>query len=64
MVLGSKTALARVRALARRAGQYVQSPVDGLHGPGGWPLVGEQYGNFVFVDPSEKPGTSAHATDS
>ncbi|MEV6436313.1 major capsid protein [Streptomyces anulatus] len=59
MVLGNKTALARVRALARRAGQYVQSPVDGLLGPGGRPIVRESYGSIVFVDPGEKPGTSA-----
>ncbi|MEV5289925.1 major capsid protein [Streptomyces sp. NPDC053741] len=59
MVLGNSKALARVRALARRAGVYTKSPVDGLLGPGGRPVVREAYGDILFVDPGEKPGTSA-----
>lgn len=58
MVLGNKSALARVRACARRAGMYVQNPVDGLLGPNGRPIVREQYGNIVFVDPGDKAGSS------
>ncbi|MER6236535.1 major capsid protein [Streptomyces clavifer] len=59
MVLGNSKALARVRALARRAGVYTKSPVDGLLGPGGRPVVREAYGDILFVDPGDKPGTSS-----
>lgn len=58
LVLGNKSALARVRACARRAGMYVQNPVDGLMGPGGRPIVREQYGNIVFADPGNKAGSN------
>ncbi|MFE4651536.1 major capsid protein [Streptomyces sp. NPDC056707] len=59
MVLGNSKALARVRALARRAGVYTRNPVDGLIGSTGRPIVREQYGDIVFVDPGEKPGSSS-----
>ena len=59
LVIGNSTALARVRALARRAGQYTRDPVDGLIGSNGRPIVRESYGGITFVDPGEKPGTSA-----
>ncbi|WP_019055017.1 major capsid protein [Streptomyces prunicolor] len=59
LVIGNSTALARVRALARRAGQYTRDPVDGLIGANGRPIVRESYGGITFVDPGEKPGTSA-----
>lgn len=59
MVLGNTKALGRVRALARRAGVYTRNPVDGLIGPNGRPIVREQYGDIVFVDPGEKAGTSS-----
>ncbi len=58
IVLGHKRALARVRAIARRAGQYTRDPVDGLVGENGRPIVRESYGGVVFVDPGEKAGTS------
>ncbi|MGW0756135.1 major capsid protein [Streptomyces sp. NPDC002814] len=59
LVIGNSTALARVRALARRAGQYTRDPVDGLIGAGGRPIVRESYGGITFVDPGDKAGTSA-----
>ncbi|MFD4880016.1 major capsid protein [Streptomyces sp. NPDC058420] len=59
LVIGNSTALARVRALARRAGQYTRDPVDGLIGANGRPIVRESYGGITFVDPGEKAGTSA-----
>ncbi|MET9253755.1 major capsid protein [Streptomyces sp. NPDC003717] len=59
LVIGNSTALARVRALARRAGQYTKDPVDGLIGANGRPIVRESYGGITFVDPGEKAGTSA-----
>ncbi|MBK3576131.1 phage capsid protein [Streptomyces sp. MBT65] len=59
LVIGNSTALARVRALARRAGQYTRDPVDGLIGANGRPIVRESYGGITFVDPGERAGSSA-----
>lgn len=58
MVFGNSKALARVRALARRAGQYTKDPVDGLIGVNGRPVVRESYGGVTFVDPGERPGSN------
>ncbi|MFJ2017241.1 major capsid protein [Streptomyces nodosus] len=58
MVMGNKAALARVRALARRAGQYTRDPIDGLIGANGRPIVRESYGGIVFVDPGDKAGSN------
>ncbi|MFD5901723.1 major capsid protein [Streptomyces microflavus] len=58
IILGNKRALARVRAAARRAGMYTRNPLDDLFGPGGRPIVREQYGDIVFADPGDKAGTN------
>jgi hypothetical protein len=58
VILGNKKALARVRALARRAGQYTRDPIDGLVGQNGRPIVRETYGGIVFMDPGEKAGST------
>ncbi|MER7726394.1 major capsid protein [Streptomyces sp. NPDC096323] len=58
MVFGNSKALARVRALARRAGQYTKDPVDGLIGANGRPIVRESYGGVTFVDPGEQAGSN------
>ncbi len=58
IILGNAKALARVRAAARRAGMYTKSPVDGLIGQGGRPIVRETYGDIVFADPGAKAGTN------
>ncbi|MEU4986579.1 major capsid protein [Streptomyces sp. NPDC021969] len=58
IILGNKRALARVRAAARRAGMYTRNPVDGLLGPGGRPIVREQYGDVTFADPGDKAGSN------
>ncbi|MGX1631256.1 major capsid protein [Streptomyces albidoflavus] len=58
VILGNKAALARVRAAARRAGMYTRNPVDGLMGPNGRPVVRETYGDIVFADPGDKPGST------
>jgi hypothetical protein len=57
-ILGNARALSRVRAAARRAGMYTKNPIDGLLGPNGRPVVREQYGDIVFADPGNKPGTN------
>ncbi|MFE4328726.1 major capsid protein [Streptomyces sp. NPDC056831] len=58
VILGNKTALARVRAAARRAGMYTKDPVEGLIGPNGRPIVRETYGGIIFADPGDKAGSS------
>lgn len=58
IVLGNRSALAKVRGLARRSSQYVREPVEGLIGAGGRPVFRETYGGVLFVDPGEKPGTN------
>lgn len=58
IILGNTKALARVRAAARRAGQYTKDPVEGLVGANGRPLVREAYGSVIFVDPGEKAGST------
>lgn len=58
VILGNKKALARVRAAARRAGQYVKNPVEGLFDGQGRPIERESYGSIVFGDAGDKAGTS------
>lgn len=58
VILGNSKALARVRAAARRAGMYTKNPIDDLLGQNGRPIVREQYGDIVFMDPGNKPGTN------
>lgn len=58
VLLGNKKALARVRALARRAGMYVRNPVEGLVGPGGRPINREEYGGIIFADPGDQAGST------
>lgn len=58
VILGNSAALARVRAAARRAGQYTKDPVEGLVGANGRPIERETYGGVIFADPGNKPGTN------
>jgi hypothetical protein len=58
IILGNSKALARVRAAARRAGQYVKNPIEGLIGENGRPIERESYGGIVFADPGAKAGTN------
>lgn len=58
LVMGNRLALAKVRGIARRSGQYVREPIEGLVGVNGRPIVRESYGNVLFVDPGEKAGTN------
>ncbi|WP_430600328.1 major capsid protein [Brevibacterium sp. K72] len=58
VILGNKRAMARLRAAARRAGEYVKNPVEDLVGQDGRPIVRETYGGILFADPGAKPGTN------
>lgn len=58
LILGNAKALARVRAAARRAGQYTRNPIEGLLGANGRPITREMYGDIVFADPGAKAGSN------
>lgn len=61
VILGNRRAVARIRAVARRASMYVTSPMIGVaeHDTEG-NAIGrtERYGNIYLVDPGQKPGTN------
>ena len=61
VILGNRRAIARVRAVARRASMYTISPMIGVaeHENDG-NAIGrtERYGNIALVDPGQKPGTN------
>jgi hypothetical protein len=58
LVLGNQLALAKMRSIARRAGMYVQSPVEGLRDTFGNPINRQLFGNIVMVDPGDKAGST------
>lgn len=58
VILGNARAIARVRAAARRAGQYVKDPIEGLVGQNGRPVTRETYGGIIFADPGAKAGSN------
>lgn len=58
IVLANSKALSRVRAIARRSGQYVRDPLEGLVGQGGRPVEREMYGGIILADPGTKAGTN------
>ncbi|WP_395704819.1 major capsid protein [Rhodococcus ruber] len=57
-IVGNSKALARVRAAARRAGQYTKDPVTDLLGANGRPIVRESYGGIVLIDAGAKAGSN------
>jgi len=58
VIVGNKKALSRVRAIARRSGQYTKDPIEDLLGTNGRPIVRESYGGVLFVDAGEKAGSA------
>lgn len=58
LIIGNKRTLARVRAAARRAGQYTKDPLQDLTDNSGRPIYRETYGNIVFVDAGTKAGSN------
>lgn len=58
-VLANRRAAAKLRAIARRANQYVREPVEGLTTTGDRPVVREFLAEgTMLVDLGDKPGTS------
>lgn len=59
VIVGNRDVLARLRAAARRANQYVESPVEGLLGADGRPIVRQSIGSgILLVDAGNKAGTN------
>lgn len=58
MIMANSRAIAKIVAIARRANQYVERPVDNLTGPMGQPIVRQFYGSTLLVDLGDKPGTA------
>jgi hypothetical protein len=58
LVIGNTRAIAKFRAIARRANQYVERPVDDLAQGSGAPVVRGYYGNATLVDAGAKPGAN------
>lgn len=58
LIIGNDRAIAKFRAIARRANQYVERPVEGLTDGAGAPIVRGFYGNALLVDAGQKPGTT------
>lgn len=58
LILGNQLALAKVRAIARRASMYTVNPVDGLLDTFGNPINRQQFGNVFLADPGDKPGST------
>jgi hypothetical protein len=58
VIFGNARALARVRAAARRSGMYVRNAIEDLTAANGQRVIREQYGDVIFMDPGNKPGTN------
>ena len=56
VIVGNSLAIAKFRAVARRANQYVERPVEGLTGGSGAPIRREFYGNALLVDAGRQGG--------
>lgn len=57
-VVGNQRAIAKFRAIARRANQFVQRPVEGLTDGTGAPIVRDYYGNTLLIDAGAKAGSN------
>lgn len=58
LVVGNSRTIAKFRAIARRANQYVERPVDDLSSGAGAPVVRGYYGNALLVDAGAKSGSA------
>lgn len=57
VIVGNSRAIAKFRAIARRANQYIDRPVEGLTDGAGAPIVRGYYGNALLVDAGAKAGS-------
>jgi hypothetical protein len=59
IAIGNSRLVAKIRAIARRANQYVEAPVDGLTDEFGNPVMRQMLGNTMLVDAGEKAGSTS-----
>lgn len=58
IAVGNQALCAKIRAIYRRANQYVESPVAGLTDEFGNPVMRQRIGNTLLVDAGAKPGSA------
>lgn len=58
LILGNAKALSKLRAIARRANMYSESPTEGLIDVFGAPITRQRFGNVWLADPGDKAGTT------
>jgi hypothetical protein len=58
LIVGNDRSLAKFRAIARRANQYLERPVEGLTDGAGGPVVRGYYGNAILIDAGAKPASN------
>lgn len=59
VIIGNRYSIGKLRAIARRANQYVERPVEGLRNSDGAPIVRQFFGsNIMLIDAGEKAGSS------
>jgi hypothetical protein len=58
VIVGNVKAIAKFRAIARRANQFVERPVAGLTDGTGAPIVRQYYGQCLLVDAGAKAGVN------
>lgn len=58
LVLGNHKALSKLRAIARRANMYNESPTEGLLDVFGNPITRQRFGNIFIADPGDKAGST------
>lgn len=59
MAIGNNALIAKVRAIYRRANQYVEAPVAGLLDEFGQPVMRQRIGNTLLIDAGDKAGSTA-----
>ncbi len=58
LILGNNVALSKLRAIARRANMYNESPTEGLRDVFGNPITRQRFGNVFIADPGDKAGST------
>lgn len=64
IAVGNQPLCAKVRAIYRRANQYVESPVAGLTDEFDNPVMRQRIGNTLLVDAGAKPGSADYVIPS
>jgi len=58
LAIANQAVCAKIRAIYRRANQYVEAPVSGLNDEFGNPVMRQRIGNVLLVDAGDKAGSA------